>query len=246
MKSIGDIFAKAANYAFGTGQIGGVFPVLEPKPVTLERAVEIFDTLAAMKDIAFNYPEEGCFARAHLMLRRMFDMGETPKKAWAFEKQGGDLLVKLPDGHEIIWWAHVAAALPVIMPDGTVQDLVIDPSLFKGPVTLKNWGAVMGVPDYNLMFADAGKAPHGHHGDYNAWMRTTPKTDALAEKDMREYLPMQHEKRLPLFDSPLRDYVEKLHTDDYSRGAIPPPPADDTPARKLDMTSGLAVKKELG
>ncbi len=166
-------------------------------------------------------------------------MGETPKKAWAFEPDGGDLLVKLSNGKEITWWAHVAAALPVEMPDGKVVDLVFDPSMFNGPVTLQQWGKAMGAPAYNIEFAEAGRAPRGHHGDYTPWNRTSRKTDDLANDDMLEFLPLQYVKETERFESPLRKQWEKLLQDEYLRTNEPAAPAktSDAPA---------PAKKELG
>ncbi|HYD18139.1 MAG TPA: protein-glutamine glutaminase family protein [Patescibacteria group bacterium] len=186
MDKLGDIFARAADSVFGTGQRAPVFPQIPPQPVTLQQAIEIFDRIAAMKDLGFDAPHEGCFARAHLSLRRMFGMGLTPKKAWAFEPSGGSLKVRLEDGRKAVWWAHVAPALPVRMPDGRVTDLVLDPSLFDGPVSLKEWGRAMEAKDDQLMFAEAGSAPRGHHGDYNGWGRTDQKTDSRAASEIAE------------------------------------------------------------
>jgi len=236
--SLSDAFFKAADYMLGTGQRGNIFPKVEPKPVRFDRALEIFDEIAAMGNIAFGFPDEGCFSRAHMMVRQLYEMGETPKKAWAFEPEGGDLLVKLSNGKEITWWSHVAAALPVEMPDGKVLDLVYDPSMFNGPVTLQQWGKAMGAPPHNLMFADAGRAARGQHGDYTPWNRTSRKTDDLANDDMMEYLPLQYVKESERFESPLRKQWEKLLQDEYLRTndpAAPAKPAEAQPVLKKDL-----------
>lgn len=230
--SLSDVFQKAADYMLGTGQRGNIFPKLEAKPVPFDRALEIFDEIAAMGNIAFGFPDEGCFSRAHLMVRTMYEMGLTPKKAWAFEPENGDLLVKLANGKQITWWSHVAAALPVEMPDGKVVDLVFDPSMFDGPVTLQQWGKAMNAPHYNIEFAEAGRAARGWHGDYTPWNRTSRQTDDEAEKVMREYLPLQYVKESERFESSLRKQWEKLLQDEYLRTTDPSPAkaAADAPA----------------
>lgn len=237
---LSEAFFKAADYMLGTGQRGNIFPKVEAKPVRFDHALEIFDEIAAMGNVAFGFPDEGCFSRAHIMVRQMYEMDLTPKKAWAFEPDGGELLVKLTNGKAITWWAHVAAALPVEMPDGKIVDLVYDPSMFDGPVTLQQWGKAMGAPAYNIEFAEAGRAPRGHNGDYTPWNRTSRKTDDLANDDMMEYLPRQYVKENERFPSPLRKEWEKLLQDEYLRTN------DPLPVKPVADLSVPVVKKDLG
>ena len=160
----------------------------------LEFALELFDDLADRSDIAFGYPNDGCYARAHKMCSRMMSMDLSPKKAWAFEGKGFKewLHVEMPDGKKVEWSFHVAPALSVQMPDGTVQDLVLDPGIFDGPVTLQEWGEVIHAAPENLQIALFGLAPEGHKGTY---IPDSPMlndyADTRAEETMRTYLDWQ-------------------------------------------------------
>ena len=136
----------------------------EAAPVSLQRAVEIFDRLADMKDITFGFSDEGCYARAHIMCRRLIKMGVTPMKAWALPKRGGTLVVNYPE-RGIGWRFHTAPAIAVTMPNGIVQTMVMDPGLFDGPASLALWGKVMRAPAGDVQVVPFGAAPRGGHGD---------------------------------------------------------------------------------
>lgn len=111
--------------------------VLQKKPlnnqtITKEKAQELFTKASNMKDIAFKYAYDGCYARAHLMARRFETEGVRVDKAWI----KGDLYVP---GTDIQWNYHVAPLVYVEGKDGTIEKMVIDPSLFDRPVTLEEW-----------------------------------------------------------------------------------------------------------
>ncbi|HEX2751562.1 MAG TPA: protein-glutamine glutaminase family protein [Alphaproteobacteria bacterium] len=42
--------------------------------VSCVEAADAFDKLANMRNIAYSYTDEGCYARTHLMCRQLFDM----------------------------------------------------------------------------------------------------------------------------------------------------------------------------
>jgi hypothetical protein len=103
--------------------------------------------------IPFLYPDDGCFARAHEMCRLTINMGLKPKKVWI----KGNLYVKTknhPDCH--VWWGwHVAPTLCVRGPRWfKTQDMVIDPSLFKTPVSKATWKGLQGDPMATLTDSD--------------------------------------------------------------------------------------------
>ena len=107
---------------------------------TLEDAKKVFAALAAQKDIAFEFPRDGCYARAHLMCRRLQQAGYTPGKVWSFAN-GQPLYAKTahdPAGF-VQWSYHVAPVLAVKMPDNRVICAVADPSLFGSLVTVGKW-----------------------------------------------------------------------------------------------------------
>jgi hypothetical protein len=207
-------------------------------PLPLERVIEIFDQLADMEDIAFGYADDGCHARAHLMCRKMQGMGLTPQKAWAFEKDNDRLTVGI-NGRKLRWWFHVAPALPVQMPDGTVQDMVIDPSLFDGPVSLKEWGDIMKAHPEKLQIVPFGVAPDGYGGDYIPGRMhvatTSSDTDEDATKITKTYLGFQKSEPRKVFASQSRQQIvqtQSIQTQGKTWVSIAVPPVDTAPEKK--------------
>jgi hypothetical protein len=109
--------------------------------ISLSKARQVFQSMAGQRDISFAYPADGCYARAHLMVRRMQRIYKiTPYKVWSFAN-GESLYVRtpnIPSGH-VTWKYHVAPAVWVRLPGGKERWYVIDPSMFHGPVTLTAW-----------------------------------------------------------------------------------------------------------
>ena len=60
----------------------GVLP--SGQTVTLAQAESIFRWLEGMSDVSFRYVDDGCYAQAHLMIRRMQQRGLRPAKVWSF------------------------------------------------------------------------------------------------------------------------------------------------------------------
>jgi hypothetical protein len=113
-------------------------PVLTPK-----QAQAAFERMAAQEDIAFTYPQDGCYSRAHLMCQRLRGLGYLPGKVWAFA-HGENLHARtINDPRGFIEWNwHVAPTLKVRTRDG-LRDMVIDPSLCTRPVTPEQWRDLM-------------------------------------------------------------------------------------------------------
>lgn len=176
--------------------VSDYFPLLDDKPVTPAQAQALFDQLSARPDISFGYAGDGCFARAHLMCENLVGDGHTPGKAWAFRSPDGPLVVNALSGNEIIWRYHVAPNLPVQMPDGRIERMVIDPSLFDGPVTKNRWGEVMGAKPSQLFETPLNVAPAGWGGDYNPAQITTPATTTDAHGYMKQFMPLQEQRRV--------------------------------------------------
>ena len=109
--------------------------------ISPEAARQAFRDLASQKDIAFQFPADGCYARAHLMAERLQKMGLHPHKAWTFAN-GEPLYAPtkhVPSGF-VTWGYHVAPTLRVRKADGKgAEGVVLDPSLFDRPVTLIEW-----------------------------------------------------------------------------------------------------------
>jgi hypothetical protein len=117
----------------------GVGKLAHPSAPAVSRAEaeNLFAVPAGQKSIAFAFPLDGCYARAHLMCRLMQKMGYRPAKIWAFAN-GQSLHVRTanhPSGH-VEWGYHVAPILRVRVSAREERDLVFDPALFRGPVTV--------------------------------------------------------------------------------------------------------------
>lgn len=131
-------------------------PLTGPSPTvsaTLAQAQQMFNLVspkvccpatAAAPCIPFNYPDDGCWGRAHEMCRLMIAAGITPNKVWIF----GNLRAVSQNNPncQVLWGWHVAPTLSV-----GAQTYVIDPSLFNGPVTQATWASVQGDPHRTLI-----------------------------------------------------------------------------------------------
>lgn len=52
--------------------------------VPLDQVQGIFDALSSDPDMGFQYSDDGCHVRTHLLCAKLFDMGVVPQKSWAF------------------------------------------------------------------------------------------------------------------------------------------------------------------
>ena len=105
------------------------------------QAEALFDKMSGQRDIAFAFPADGCYARAHLMAERIQRLGVQPGKVWSFARPGAKLYVRTtnhPRGY-VTWKYHVAPTVKVRRDDGDALEMVIDPAMFNGPVTVKQW-----------------------------------------------------------------------------------------------------------
>ncbi len=110
--------------------------------LSLGQARYVFQTMAGQRDIAYRFVTDGCFARAHLMSLRMQRMGIQPVKVWSFPHQGRRIRVSTALARRgfVEWTYHVAPAVFVRV-NGRTELRVIDPSLFRQPVTVAEWAA---------------------------------------------------------------------------------------------------------
>jgi hypothetical protein len=170
--------------------------------VTPRQAIQVFRWMASQRDIAFRYPTDGCYARAHLMILRMQKAGFKPAKVWSFAN-GEELYVRTPNiprGY-VTWKYHVAPILRVRLKDGRQRWYVIDPALFKAPATLTYWRKMQikpgskHVPYVTLTYV--GHAPKDIHGrrlpGSGYWPGHDPKEglNVHAVKTMRSYKPYE-------------------------------------------------------
>jgi hypothetical protein len=133
---------------------------LRRRCISLVEAQRVFDAMAATTCdplavpppcIPFLYPDDGCWGRAHEMCRLMIAMGYWPKKVWI----QGNLHTPTRNNPNcfVDWGWHVAPTLCVrqscLIFVWSAQ-MVIDPSLFTGPVTQAAWKSVQGDPGATL------------------------------------------------------------------------------------------------
>jgi hypothetical protein len=156
------------------------------QPIGLDQARKLFNTMAAQKDISFRFPTDGCYARAHIMVRRLQHMGYKPGKVWSFARKGESLRVKTandPKGF-VQWGYHVAPTIKTRLSNGKVYDLVIDPSMFRGLVTVSTWAKAQKTTQNRLPFickTRIGQAPTGPDGKKPGtgyWPGADPKRGA--------------------------------------------------------------------
>lgn len=113
--------------------------------LTISEVLAFFDEIADDPQMAFNYMNEGCQARAQLMGKRAQEKNIPDiKRAWAFGV-GKSLKVTMPNGRTHGWPHHVALAVPVKLDDDKIEDFVFDPGIFDGPVNVAEWGETMGA-----------------------------------------------------------------------------------------------------
>ncbi|MFO0846114.1 MAG: protein-glutamine glutaminase family protein [Gemmataceae bacterium] len=185
-------------------------PLAVEETVTARQAAQLFRWLAGQRDIAFGFPSDGCYARTHLMIRRLQERGYKPCKVWAFQN-GAPLHVATanhPDGY-VEWGYHIAPVLRVRFEDGKQRWYVIDPALFRAPVTIAQWRDAQKKPGSRwvpyVTLTRLGQAPRDPHGmqfpGSGYWLGVDPREglDAHAVKVMRLFKPLEgHRQPRPL------------------------------------------------
>jgi hypothetical protein len=129
---------------------------------------EAFARLAAMgyapsvPPVAYHCLEDGCHARAQLMIDRLLQLGVGQaqiRKAWAFSERavtraGLKMRPTKEDGSLLLDYAgvvlefdyHVAPAILVEAPGGGTGWRVLDPALLSGPADVDLWHQRVGIP----------------------------------------------------------------------------------------------------
>jgi hypothetical protein len=172
--------------------------------LTPEQAQAVFDVMASRSDIAFRYPTDGCYARAHLMVRHMVSLGYKPAKVWAFSRSKKEPLYARTANHPrgyVTWRWHVAPILRVREAGGKPRWYVIDPSLFTTPVPVARWRGRMKRPGVRhaprISLTRLGEAPRDRSGKrypgtgYRPSADPAQGIDAHASLVMRRYKPHQ-------------------------------------------------------
>lgn len=162
-----------------------------PNAVDADQATVIFAEFAAAEELALRFPADGCYARTHIMIRRLLDRGLTPSKVWAFAAGVTDLLWTDTDEHpagRVQWAYHVAPALVVREPDGDSQEMIFDPLLFDRPIPMEEWrNALHDTP--TLVRTAPGEPPLPARGGSGYWPGPDPLegADVHACETLEEY-----------------------------------------------------------
>jgi Glutaminase len=145
--------------ALGTGGTGT--PGSATNPLTMAQAEALFAEMAGQAYIPFNYPDDGCYARAHEMCRLMQAKGVECGKAWNYgnDFENGTPTLKVttpvhPSG-EVNWRYHVAPVVYVQDSAGHAARMVIDPSVAKQPIDAREWQDLQSDTKSRLEFSDS-------------------------------------------------------------------------------------------
>lgn len=108
-----------------------------------ESAQTFFDELKNNDEFFWEYTDDGCLARAHKMCALLHEKGVFCEKIRADNARGTWLR---PFGISILkeddTWLHMnfhVAVLVRVAVSTRIEDRVIDPALFDGPVSVKTW-----------------------------------------------------------------------------------------------------------
>lgn len=106
------------------------------------QADRLFTEFKSHTEIPFNYPPDGCYARATAMSKIAEEDKIEMGKVWAT----GYLRVKTKSKYTpTIEWGYHVAPVVYVSDGGKPKLMVFDPSLFDKPVTVDEWTAKMNV-----------------------------------------------------------------------------------------------------
>lgn len=215
------ILVALAVFAQMTAQLKNSFSgFLAPDNISISvleksAANRLFREFKNNKEIPFNYPIDGCYARAHAMARMAEDQNITMGKVFAEGYLRAQ--TELPNYPVVEWGWHVAPVAYVKTGPGEPELLVFDPSLFNEPVTVEEWkNKMLFDSEYQKPFL--GELYYGSRYQYGpnddeGYKRRWNYLDLEDTKDrLARYLPFQDEQR-PLHRAPrgLRSNKDGVH-----------------------------------
>jgi hypothetical protein len=146
--------------------------------LTAQQAQERFDKFKCREDIPWNYPNDCCYNRAHVMAKELKAEGVDVGKVWNYAPSpsvGNPLRVTTPNdpmGY-VEWRYHVAPTVPVVDAQGKICRMVLDPSITDGPITPEQWKALQGQPLSKLVATNA--APYYRQASGKVYATPTDK-----------------------------------------------------------------------
>lgn len=153
----------------------------------------IFEKLEKNPEIPFQYPEDGCYARASKMSMLLEEEGIFSGKVF----MEGNLCVdtkSCPEG-SVNWWYHVAPVV-LVEKNGKLEPFVLDPSLFTKPVPVKLWQHLQtgGVLEDQSAFYYTERY-HYDPMDRKTYLTEYQKTDIdNMNSTLTQYLAIQNER----------------------------------------------------
>jgi hypothetical protein len=171
-----------------------LFGLLKSQSTPLDEASQ----LLPFPTIPFEYPVNGCQARAHYMCRLLLEQGVQPHKVWNLAPDHKHhLIVKTrydPKG-EAKWGFHVSAAVYVRQASEQIERQVMDPSLFDKPVSVEAWRRRQECPESCLAYTTS--APYLfpwwatkagiYDPDYHQTLRDLVRYNSALSLQIRKY-----------------------------------------------------------
>jgi hypothetical protein len=124
-----------------------------------------------MVPVPYHYPLDGCYGRAEMMAQALDRAGYDSEKAFVVSKRLPALNVPssyaadAPRGSvpSIGWQYHIASVIDVTTASGAVVKMVLDPSMFDGPVSVATWVGRMNPNAFTEETIDSVRALHQAH-----------------------------------------------------------------------------------
>jgi hypothetical protein len=149
--------------------------------LTEQQAQERFDKFKCREDIPWDYPQDCCYNRAHVMATELHAEGVDVGKVWNYAPTPWSFLrVSTPHDRRgyVEWHYHVAPTIPIMDSKGNLSRMVIDPSITNGPVTADQWKTLQGQP-HSVLKPTSGVAPYYRH--WTGAVVPTPADDEVKE-----------------------------------------------------------------
>lgn len=113
---------------------------------TEAEAQEFFDELKGIKDLAWDYPADQCYARAYLSSWILSEKGVKPVTLWNLAPKDAQLLRVETENYPkgcLAWRYHVATGVVVTRANGENVAMVMDPAMANHPLELWAWVGLM-------------------------------------------------------------------------------------------------------
>jgi hypothetical protein len=170
--------------------------------LTQQQAQERFDKFKCREDIPWDYPQDCCYNRAHVMAKELQAEGIEVGKVWNYAPGpniGDRLRVAVPKANDrkgyVEWGYHVAPTVPVVDSKGSVSRMVIDPSITEGPVTPDQWKALQGQPLSKLVNSSVAPYYLSQRGNVYAGLDERNPKRPITDKEVEEVFDQHRRKR---------------------------------------------------